>query len=102
MKIFFINLLLVLLNVTEVSIDDPCAAVYVPNKVKNMNVQVLYLILWINETRLLVQYESLESKCRLNESVCISKKKQDHDEFQGETKYLDDWSEFLSMESQYL
>ena len=43
------------------------------NKVKNMNLQVFYLISGINETRFLVHYESCEVKCELNESVCNSK-----------------------------
>ena len=33
------------------SIDDPYALVFVPNKVKNMNVKVFHLILWVNETK---------------------------------------------------
>ena len=33
------------------SIDDPYALVFVPNKVKNMNVKVFHLIPWVNETK---------------------------------------------------
>ena len=42
------------------SINDPYAQVFVPNKVKNMNMNVFHLILEINETRFLVQHESCE------------------------------------------
>ena len=42
-----------------------------------------------NETRLLVQPESCECKCRLNESVCNSKKKCNHYQCRCECKELD-------------
>ena len=75
MKIFFIHFLSVSINMMEVFIDNPYASLY-----KNTNVQVFYLILGIKETRFLVQDESCVSKCGLNESVCDSKKKWNHDE----------------------
>ena len=56
-------------------IDDPHVRVCVPNKVKNMNLKVFNLMSKVNETRLLVQHESCECKCGLNESVCNSKQK---------------------------
>ena len=34
----------------------------------------------VSETRFLVKHELREYKCRLNESACSSKKKQNHDE----------------------
>ena len=34
----------------------------------------------VSETRFLVQHESRENKCVLNEVVCNSKKKLNHDE----------------------
>ena len=43
----------------------------------------------VNETRFLVQHESCEWKCRLNESLCKSKQKWNHDECQCECKELD-------------
>ena len=39
------------------------------DKVKNMNVKVFHLMSRGNETRFLVQHESCECKCRLNESA---------------------------------
>ena len=45
----------------------------------------------VNETRFLVDQKSCEHKCGLNESVCNSKQKLNHDEFRCECKELDDW-----------
>ena len=45
-----------------------------------------------NETRYVVQHESCECKCGLDESVCNTKQKWNHDECQCECKELDDWS----------
>ena len=52
------------------TISDPYAQVCVSNKVKSMNVKVFDLMSRLNETRFLVQHESCDCKCRLNESVC--------------------------------
>ena len=54
-----------------------------------MNVKVFNLISVINETGFLVQHESCEWRCRLNESVYNSKQKWDHDECRCECKKLD-------------
>ena len=48
-------------------------------------------MLGVNETRLLVQNESCWCKCMINESICYSKQKWDHDECWCECKELDDW-----------
>ena len=45
----------------------------------------------VNETRFLIQHESYESECRLNESICNSKQEWNHDECRCEFKGLDDW-----------
>ena len=66
--------------------DDTYARVCVPDKVKSMNVIVFSLILWVNETRVLVQHESCECKCGLNESACNWKQKRNHDECYCESK----------------
>ena len=44
-----------------------------------MNVKVFNLMLGIIEVKFLVQHDSSESKCRLNENVCSSKLKWNHD-----------------------
>ena len=62
------------------TIDDSHARICIPNKVKNMNVEVFNLMSVVNETRFLVQHESCECKCGLNESVCYSKQKWNHNE----------------------
>ena len=61
------------------TIDDQYARVSVPNKVKNVNVKVFNLMSGVNE-RFLVQHESCECKCGLNEGACNSKQKWDHNE----------------------
>ena len=38
-----------------------------------------YLMSEVNETRFLVQHQLCECECRLNESVCNSKHKWNHD-----------------------
>ena len=48
-------------------------------------------MLKVNETRFFAQSQSYECKCRLNESVCNSKQKWNHDEWQCERKELKDW-----------
>ena len=73
------------------TIDDPYAEVCIPNKVKNMNIKVFNLMSGVNETRFLVQHDSCECKCGLNESVCSSKKKWNHNECRCECTELDDW-----------
>ena len=45
----------------------------------------------VNETKFLVQHESCERKCGLNESGCNSKQKWNHNECRCECKELDDW-----------
>ena len=64
-----------------------------------MNVKVFNLMSGVNETRFLVEHESFECKCELNESVCNSKQEWNHDECQCECKGLDDWS---SCEDDYI
>ena len=51
------------------TIDDRYAQVCVLTKVKHINVTVFNLMSVVNETRFLVQHQSCECKCRLNESV---------------------------------
>ena len=42
----------------------------------------------VNETRPLVQHELCQCKCRLNEGVCNSKQKWNHDEYWCECQEL--------------
>ena len=57
----------------------------IPNKLKSMNVKVLYLKSGVNEAIVLVQNELCKWKCGLNEKYVI-KTKWNHDEFQYEYK----------------
>lgn len=45
-----------------------------------MILKLYNLVTGVNETKRLAPYESCESKCGLNQSVCISSKKLNHDE----------------------
>ena len=56
------------------TIDDRYAQVCVLTKVKHINVTVFNLMSVVNETRFLVQHQSCECKCRLNESVWTHEK----------------------------
>ena len=53
---------------------------------KNTNLKVFTLMSGVNETKILVQHESCKHKCGLNESVCNSKQKWNHDECRCEYK----------------
>ena len=46
---------------------------FVPNKVRNMNVKIFKLMSGVNEIIFLVQHDFCKFKCRLNEKVCKSK-----------------------------
>ena len=48
-------------------------------------------MLGANETRFLVQHELCECKWELNESICNSKQKLNHNECRCECKELVDW-----------
>ena len=60
------------------TIDDPYARDCAPNKIKIINAKVFKLISWINETKIFVQHQSRECKCRKNESVSKSMQKWNH------------------------
>ena len=48
----------------------------------------------VNETRFLVQHESCECQCGLNENVCNSKQEWNHDKCLCESKESVEWSLF--------
>ena len=77
-----------------VTIDDPCAQEYVPEKLKNMNVEVFNLTLGVSKARFLLQHGSCTCKCRFNESVWNSQRKWNHDACLCDCKELDDWISF--------
>ena len=57
------------------TIDDPYARVCAPNKIKIMNAKIFKLMSEVNETKILVQHQSRQCKCRQNESVSKSMQK---------------------------
>ena len=52
------------------TIDDQFVWVCGPDKVENVTGKVFNLMMWVNETRFLVQHESCECKFGMNESAC--------------------------------
>ena len=44
----------------------------------------------VHETKFLVQHKSCQCNCRLNERICKSKQRFNHNECQSECKVLDD------------
>ena len=55
------------------AIDDRYAQIWVPNKVKSMNLEVFNLMSNVNEARFLVQHKLCKCKCGLNESIYNTK-----------------------------
>ena len=55
------------------NINDPYAKLCAPNVAKNINVRVLNLMPWSNQTRHIEWYENCKCKCRLNARVCNNK-----------------------------
>ena len=49
-------------------------------------------MLGVNKTRFIVEHESCECRCGLNEGVCNLKQKQNRDECLCKGKALGDWS----------
>ena len=96
MKFLFIHLLLVLISVAEVVavLMIHMLKYAFQTEQKNLNVKVFHLMSGVNETRFLVQRESCDCKCTLNESAkkWNSKQKWNHNECWCECKELDDWS----------
>ena len=79
MKLFFICLLSVLINVGGSCNTDYqwsiCLSMCSKESKKNKNVKVFNLMSGVNETGCLVLHESCEGKCGLDESECHSDQK---------------------------
>ena len=56
------------------NINDPYAKLFFPDVVMNINIKVFNLMSRTNETRLVKWHETFKCKCRLDGSVCNSKK----------------------------
>ena len=55
-------------------LDNPMAKMCLPNIIKNVNIKVYNFLMRLNETRNVLWHESCKCVCRLNSSVCNSKK----------------------------
>ena len=60
----------------------------VPDVVKNINIKVLNLMSRTNETRHIEWHETCKCKCKLDASVCNSKKRWNKDKCRYECKEL--------------
>ena len=70
------------------NINDPYARIYVPDIVKNFNVEVFNLMSRTNETRSIKWHETFKCICRLNEIICNNKQKWNKDKCRCECKEL--------------
>ena len=57
------------------SINDTYAKIYVPDVVKNLNVEIFNLMSRTNESRSIKLHETCKCICRLNKIVCNNKQK---------------------------
>ena len=55
------------------TLDDPMARLCVPNIIKRINLKVYNFLMRLNESRIVLRYESCKCVCRLNSSVCNSR-----------------------------
>ena len=72
------------------NINNPCAKLFVPDVVKNLNVKVFSLVSGTNETRRIEWHEMFKCKCRFNNSVSNNKQSWNDDKCRCECKELID------------
>ena len=72
------------------TINDPYAKIYVPDKIKNTNVQVFNLMSRTNETRHIKWHKTCKCRCRLVASVCNNKQRWNEDKCRCKCKELID------------
>ena len=68
------------------NINDPYAKLCVPDVVKNINIKVLNLMSWSNQTKHIEWHETCKCKCKLNSSVCNNKQKWNEDKCRCECR----------------
>ena len=57
------------------NINHPCAKIYVPNVIKDLNVEAFNLMSITNATRFIKWHEKCKCKCRLDAIVCNNKQR---------------------------
>ena len=57
------------------NINHPCAKIYVPNVIKDLNVEAFNLMSIANATRFIKWHEKCKCKCRLDAIVCNNKQR---------------------------
>ena len=68
------------------NINDPYAKLCVPDVVKNINVKVLNLISFTNQTKHIEWDETCKCKCRLDSNACNNKQRWNEDKCRGECR----------------
>lgn len=68
------------------TLNDRYAPICFPDKEKNVNGQLLKLMLRVTETRSFYQHDLYKCKCRLNQNLCNTKQKWNHDNCRCECK----------------
>ena len=66
------------------TLDNPMSKICVPKIIKNVNRKVYNFLMRLNETRNVLWHESCKCVCRLNSSVCNSKKFWNSDTCRGD------------------
>ena len=72
------------------NINDPHAKLCIPNFVKNINIKVLNLVPFSNQTGHTEWHESCKCKCRLDVNICNNKQRWNEDKCRCECKELID------------
>ena len=72
------------------NINNPCAKLFVPDVVENLNVKVFKLVSGTNQTRCIEWHEACKCKCTFNSSVCNNKQRWNDDTCRCECKELID------------
>ena len=72
------------------NINDPYTKLCVPDVVKNINVKVLNLMSWTNQTKRIEWHENCKCKCGLDSSVCNNKQRWNKDKCRSEYRELID------------
>ena len=72
------------------NINNPYAKLCVPDVVKNLNVRVINLMLFSNQTKHIKWYKACKCKCRSNSIVCNNKQRWNEDKCMCECRELVD------------
>ena len=72
------------------NINNPCAKIYAPDVIKDLNVKAFNLMSWTNETRFIKRHKKCKCECRLNAIVRNNQQQWNKNKFRCECKELID------------